>query len=82
MMFADLIDLDDFSDRLRGLGLEIPAGADAELIERELINWIDEAPQSGRETIAKMLSDLEQESQGLMLPSVAAIVNSARARIE
>ncbi|MBS97689.1 MAG: hypothetical protein CMI01_03305 [Oceanospirillaceae bacterium] len=81
MMFADLIDLEDFANRLRELGLALPVGADAALIENELQDWLEGAPQDGLAAVKQMVSELERESRGLMLPSVAAMVENVRARI-
>jgi hypothetical protein len=81
MMFADLIDLEDFADRLRELGLALPVGADETLVARELEGWLEEASQSGLAAIEQMIAELEQQSRGLMLPSVEAMVHHARERI-
>lgn len=43
MMYADLIDLEDFSERLRGLGVSVPSGADQQLVALTLENWLDKA---------------------------------------
>ena len=40
MMYADLIDLEDFSDRLRALGVVLPVGADEQLIALVLEAWL------------------------------------------
>jgi len=81
MMFADLIDLEDFADRLRELGLALPVGADETLVARELDDWLGDASQTALLAVEQMIVELEQQSRGLMLPSVEALVQSARERI-
>ena len=81
MMFADLVDLDDFIDRLREVGLELSSGSDAAQVERQLESWIDHASRSEQMALRQLLAELERQSQGLMLPEVAIMVSSARARL-
>lgn len=81
MMFADLIDLEDFADRLRELGLALPVGADEALVAQELDSWLGEASRTGLAAVEQMIVELEQQSRGLMLPSVEVLVNNARERI-
>lgn len=81
MMFADLIDLEDFANRLRELGLALPVGADEALITQELNQWLAEASTSGLAAIERMIEELEQQSLGLMLPGVEALVQHTKEQI-
>jgi hypothetical protein len=78
MMYADLIDLDDFTDRLREQGVALPAGADTQLIALELEAWLDDASDAEKNAVEKLFGELAQEP-GLMLPTVAALVHRGRA---
>ncbi|TCK02630.1 hypothetical protein [Marinobacterium mangrovicola] len=81
MMFADLIDLEDFASRLRELGIPVPAGADEAKVEGELETWIKEGSDEQRSALGGMLSELEKEFEGLMLPSVEEIVKNAQSKM-
>jgi hypothetical protein len=80
MMFVDLIDLDDFAERLRGLGITVPSGADQQMVALTLENWLDKASYGEKRSADRLLGELEQ-IKGLMLPSVSALVHCGRACI-
>ncbi len=80
MMYADLIDLDDFAERLRGLGITVPSGADQQQVALTLENWLDKASYGEKRSADRLLGELEQV-KGLMLPSVSALVHCGRACI-
>lgn len=78
MMYAELIDLEDLAHRLRGLGIQIPAGADEVLISRELDAWLEEASAEALETATVLFTELDQQT-GFVLPEVAVMVRRSRA---
>lgn len=80
MMYADLIDLEDFTERLRGLGVTVPSGADQQLVALTLENWLDKASFDEKRSADRLLGELE-EVRGLMLPTVSALVHCGRACI-
>lgn len=80
MMYADLIDLEDFSERLRGLGVTVPSGADQQQIALTLESWLDNASFKEKRSADRLLGELE-EVRGMMLPSVSALVHCGRACI-
>ena len=82
MMFADLIDLEDFASRLRELGVPVRAGADEAEVEGELEKWIRDGSDEQRSALGGMLSALEKEFEGLMLPSVEGIVKNAQSKMQ
>jgi len=77
MMYADLIDLEDFSDRLRELGVALPARADEQLIALEFEAWLEDASDDEKRSVERLFGELNQEP-GLMLPTVAALVYCSR----
>jgi hypothetical protein len=81
MMHADLIDLEDFSERLRGLGVTVPSGADQQLVALTLESWLDKASFNEKRSADRLLGELE-DVRGLMLPSVSALVHCGRACIK
>ena len=80
MMYADLIDLEDFSERLRGLGISVPSGADQQQVALTLENWLNQASFDEKNSADRLLGELE-EVRGLMLPTVSALVHCGRACI-
>lgn len=75
MLIANLIDLDDFSGKLRELGVALPVGAQAELVSEVLSDWLNDAT---REDIAgfERLS-MELGAREMMLPSVVVLLEQA-----
>lgn len=80
MMYADLIDLEDFSECLRGLGVTVPSGADQQLVALTLESWLDNASFDDKRSADLLLGELE-EARGMMLPIVSALVHCGRACI-
>ena len=66
MMYADLIDQDDFRDRLVALGFEIPCGFSAEqACERAIVGLSRERAQALRRLVEELLG-----GSATLLPSV------------
>jgi len=82
MMIAELIDLEDFADRLRKLGLALPAGADEAVIGVELEDWLGDASDDELSAFERTVSTLEVQSEGMMLPSVVALIERGRGCID
>lgn len=80
MMYADLIDLEDFTERLRGLGITVPSGADQQAIALSLETWLEKASYGEKRSADRLLNELEQ-IKGMMLPSVSALIHCGRACI-
>ncbi|KEA63778.1 hypothetical protein ADIMK_2080 [Marinobacterium lacunae] len=82
MMIAELIDLEDFTDRLRELGLALPVGADATAVKAELEDWLGDASSEELNAFERMVATLEAKSGGMMLPIVVALIAHGRGLIE
>ncbi|AHL74230.1 hypothetical protein CH92_03665 [Stutzerimonas stutzeri] len=71
MMYADLIDQDDFRDRLVALGFEIPSGATAEqACERAVIGLSKERAQALRRLVEDLLG-----GSATLLPAVREAIS-------
>jgi hypothetical protein len=71
MMHADLIDQDDFRDRLVALGFEIPSGATAEqACERAVVGLSQERAQALRRLVEELLG-----GSATLLPSVREAIS-------
>ncbi|WP_111414927.1 hypothetical protein [Billgrantia lactosivorans] len=66
MMFADLIDAQDFRERLVALGVDLPVDADADTCARLAAQRQAEAGVPG---LAALVAELEAQA-GVMLPEV------------
>ncbi|WP_444678698.1 hypothetical protein [Halomonas sp. E19] len=66
MMIADLIDTQDFRERLLALGIELPADADPDTCARLAAQQQAEAGVPG---LAALVAELEAQA-GVMLPEV------------
>ncbi|WP_445156571.1 hypothetical protein [Halomonas sp. E14] len=66
MMIADLIDTQDFRERLLALGIELPADADPDTCARLTAQRQAEARVPG---LAALVAELEAQA-GVMLPEV------------
>ncbi len=79
MMYADLIDAEDFRQRLVALGIELPADADPDTSARLAAHRQAEAGVPG---LAALVAELEAQG-GVMLPEVRdALVNHLRPVID
>jgi hypothetical protein len=75
MMYADLIDAEDFRQRLVALGIDLPADADPDTCARLVAQRQAEAGIPGLETL---VAELEAQTS-VMLPEVReALVNHLR----
>lgn len=71
MMHADLIDQDDFRDRLVALGFEIPSGATAEqACERAVVGLSQERAQALRRLVEDLLG-----GSATLLPAVREAIS-------
>ncbi|WP_217477692.1 hypothetical protein [Stutzerimonas stutzeri] len=71
MMHADLIDQDDFRDRLVALGFEIPIGATAEqACERAVVGLSQERAQALRRLVEELLG-----GSATLLPAVREAIS-------
>ncbi|HCJ29573.1 MAG TPA: hypothetical protein DHV63_09830 [Pseudomonas sp.] len=71
MMHTDLIDQDDFRDRLVALGFEIPSGATAEqACERAVIGLSQERAQALRRLVEELLG-----GSATLLPAVREAIS-------
>jgi hypothetical protein len=71
MMHADLIDQDDFRDRLVALGFEIPSGATAEqACERAVVGLSQERAQALRRLVEELLG-----GSATLLPAVREAIS-------
>lgn len=71
MMIVDLIDDDDFRDRLVALGIHIPEGASPETSARLALLQHDETGVPGLQELVEALG----ERTDIMLPSVRAALD-------
>lgn len=81
MMIAELVDLEEFADHLRELGLALPVGADESVVKAELETWLDIASADELCAFERVASELEAESGGMILPSVTALIAQGRSSI-
>ncbi|MCY0966178.1 hypothetical protein [Parathalassolituus penaei] len=72
MMIADLIDLEDFAQSLRELGVVIAADADAVQVRAALDSWLTTDEQSA--AWHQLKARLQTEFTGRMLPDVERLL--------
>ncbi|MFC6669920.1 hypothetical protein [Marinobacterium aestuariivivens] len=75
MMYADLIDQDDFRERLVHLGVPISNGSDAESCCRQLLNWLAKPQGAVSKAQATALVHELRAQRELMLPDVARAID-------
>lgn len=80
MMYADLVDMEDFRARLKDVGFKAESLMHSGDFALELEAWLESAPSESREAIGVLLNGLDKE-KGLLLPEVAALVHHGRACI-
>ncbi len=71
MMYADLIDQEDFRERLVQMGVPVASGADAESCCRQLLNWLSQPQGAASRAQATALVQQLRAQRELMLPDVA-----------
>ena len=69
MMIADLIDQDDFFQRLINIGVRLEPGWTSEQCSQAAIIWFSDADLVQKEHLRSLVKDLQQH-QDLMLPEV------------
>ncbi len=75
MMYADLIDLEDFRERLVRLGVPVAAGVDAEHCCRQLLNFLAQPQgETSREQAKALVHELRAQRE-LLLPDVARAID-------
>lgn len=74
MMYADLIDLEDFTERLTQLGLRLPAGANEQRVKSELDCWLHVASDEELAAFLQLSTDLSTHYE--LLPAVASLLYS------
>jgi hypothetical protein len=75
MMYADLIDQDDFRERLVRLGIPVAQGADAEYCCRQLLNWLAQPQGAASQAQARALVHELRAQREMMLPDVARAID-------
>lgn len=75
MMYTDLIDQDDFRERLVRLGIPVAQGADAEYCCRELLNWLARPQGAASLPQAKALVQELRLQREILLPDVARAID-------
>ncbi|GGO84704.1 hypothetical protein GCM10011348_31540 [Marinobacterium nitratireducens] len=75
MMYADLIDQEDFRERLVQMGVPVAGGADAESSCRQLLNWLGQPQGASSRAQAKALVQQLRSQRELLLPDVARAVD-------
>lgn len=74
MMIVDLIDLEDFAQALRELGVTVAANAERVAVEAALDSWLASATAEQAEAFAQLKERLASGFAGQMLPDVEAIL--------
>lgn len=75
MMYADLIDQDDFRERLVRLGIPVAQNVDAEYCCRQLLNWLAQPQGAASLPQAKALVHELRQQRDMMLPDVARAID-------
>lgn len=74
MMYADLIDMQDFIERLQKLGVKMSTDANAETVQTTLENWLQAASPEQLAAFRQMSEDIEAHYE--VLPAVDALLHS------
>lgn len=77
MMFADLVDLQDLSDKLKELGVVVPQGATQQKITELLKVWLNSASQEEMAQFETLVTELRSADDGLVLPAVLEVLQDA-----
>ncbi|NVK41949.1 MAG: hypothetical protein HWE39_11955 [Oceanospirillaceae bacterium] len=75
MMYADLIDQEDFRERLVHMGVPIAGTADPESCCRQLLNWLAQPQGAASKAQAQALVRQLRAQRELLLPDVARAVD-------
>ena len=76
MMIADLVDQDDFRERLAGLGVPVSAGQAPKDCVREALRWRDAQNELVQQQLDTLFSELLKHAD-LVLPEVKNAIEEA-----
>jgi Ca2+-binding EF-hand superfamily protein len=79
MMFADLVDLEDLSNSLRELGIEVSNEATATVIGEVTSSWLNSATEDQKVDFQTLLAQLADKiAEGHVLPDAVEVISLLR----